>query len=55
MLAYHNNSTPIFDFEEAALLTHAKRSEYWGTEGFDKIVVQKYKTLLVFQKANFLG
>lgn len=53
LLAYHNNSTPILDFDEACSLTHEALSEYWCRNGFDKVIVHKYQTLLSFWKGKF--
>ncbi|KOO59219.1 hypothetical protein WH43_04345 [Rheinheimera sp. KL1] len=53
LLAYHNNSTPILDFGEACSLTHEALSGYWCKNGFDKVIVQKYQTLLLFSKGKF--
>lgn len=52
LLAYHNNSTPILDFDIATNLTRAALSNYWKDNGFDTIVIHKYKTLMFFTKSS---
>ena len=52
LLAYHNNSTPILDFDMATNLTRTALSDYWKTNGFDTVVIHKYKTLMFFTKSS---
>lgn len=53
LLAYHNNSTPILDFDEACNLTHEALNEYWYRNGFGKVVIHKHQKLLFFCKEKF--
>jgi|TARA_B110000211_G_scaffold192920_1_gene220418 hypothetical protein len=52
LLAYHNAPTPDLDFDLSITLINSTLENYWGNGGFEKIIVHKYTTLLIFSETE---
>ncbi|MGU5686626.1 hypothetical protein ACV1DN_20845 [Aeromonas allosaccharophila] len=50
LLIYHNNSTPVLDFDKGTAFAEELLKSYWSTDGFDVVFVLKYRAVIVLTK-----
>lgn len=53
LLIYHNQSSPILDYDDALKMVAHELKEYWGNGGFDRIYIHKNNKLLEFIDNNY--